>query len=76
MTVNSSPGRSHNFTGLPDNTTFNITIIGLNMMSNSISFNFTSARTTAVDSKFILYINFHFLSGNVLGRVPCMLQRV
>ena len=53
MTVNSVPVGSHNFTGLPDNTTINITIIGLNMMLNSISFNFTSARTTAVDSKFI-----------------------
>ena len=62
MTVNSVPLGSHNFTGLPDNTTVNITIAGLNMMLNSISVNFTSARTTAVDSKFAYctYINFHF----------------
>ena len=53
MTVNSVPVGSYNFTGLPDDTTYNITIAGLNMMSNDISFNFTSVRTTAVDSKFI-----------------------
>ena len=60
MTVNSVPVGSHNFTGLPDNTTINITIVGLNMMSNSISFNFTSAKITAVDSKFI-YCTLNFL---------------
>ena len=53
MSVDSVPVGSHNFTALPDNATINITIAGRNMMSNSISFNFTSARTTAVDSKFI-----------------------
>ena len=52
ITVNSVPVGSYNFTGLPDDTTSNITIIGLNVMSNSINSNFTSARTTAVDSKF------------------------
>ena len=63
MTVNSKPVGSHNFTGLPDDTAYNITVAGLNMMSKSISFNFTSARTMAVDSKFTYcaYINFYFL---------------
>ena len=66
MTVNSVPVGSHNFTGLPDNTTINITIAGHNMMSNSISFNFTSARTTAVDSKFtycsLIFISFEAIN--------------
>ena len=57
MIVNSGPVGSHNFTGLPDNTTFNISIVGTNMMSSSISSNFTSVKTTAADSKFAYCIH-------------------
>ena len=49
--------RSHNFTGLPDNTTFNVTVLGFNMMLKRIGLNFTSVRTMSVDSKYIrIYI--------------------
>ena len=44
---------SHNFTGLSDNTLFNVTVKGLNFINGDIDLAFTSVRTMAIESTLI-----------------------
>ena len=53
MTVSTSMF-SYNFTGLPDGTLFNVTVIGTNMSeSNVISPAFTSVNTSIIESMYV-----------------------
>ena len=49
---------SHNFTGLSDNTLFNVTVKGLNFINGDIDLAFTSVRTMAIEST-LIYIYLH-----------------
>ena len=44
---------SHNFTGLSDNTLFNVTVKGFNFINDDIYLAFTSVRTMAIESTLI-----------------------
>ena len=44
----------YDFTGLPDDTLFNVTVIGINVIGkNFISFAFASLKTMAIESMFV-----------------------
>ena len=47
----------HNFTGLPDDTLFNVTVIGISLTETTVvNLNSVSLRTKLIESMFILYI--------------------
>ena len=45
---------SSTFTGLPDDTQFNITVSGIGVMQDNLTFDRTSVRTAAFESKYVL----------------------
>ena len=47
ITVVDTSSISHNFTGLPNNTLFNVTIVGINLKDNNIAF--ASVRTNGTE---------------------------
>ena len=54
MTVIVRSLSSYFFTGLPDDTVFNVTVIGINVIGDSfISFDFASLKTLVIESMFV-----------------------
>ena len=51
---------SHNFTGLPDNTSFNVTVVGININDNGFTnLAFASVRTNGTEG--MLHMNTYFV---------------
>ena len=54
MSVTPPSMMSHNFTGLPDDTLFNITVIGISLTgTTAVNLAYTSLRTKIIESMFI-----------------------
>ena len=58
MTMLSSGMNSHNFTGLPNDTLFNVTVTGINAMGDVGIPDSTSVRTMTCISMYIIIINY------------------
>ena len=43
----------YNFTGLPDDTLFNVTVVGINFRNDFIDLDSTSVRTMVIESKYV-----------------------
>ena len=47
----------YNFTGLTDDTLFNVTVVGINLRDDFIDLDFISVRTMIIESMYVQFVN-------------------
>ena len=47
----------YNFTGLPDDTLFNVTVVGINLRDDFIDLDFISMRAMIIESMYVHFVN-------------------